>query len=285
MKNENKLVTIIIYVLLGAISFVMIYPFLWMLFGSFKSGAEIVQNPLSLLPKEWTLSGYQSIMEMSGYSIWHYILNSFIIAGGVTFVVVLSTSLAGYALYRKRDLPLFNFIEKSFLISLMYPAVLLLIPLYVIVIQSGFLYGENNFAGIILASSTGAWGAALPFFLFRQFFSSVSYSLVEAAIIDGASETKLFFRIMVPIMKPVFSTALLISFLTSWGFWLSTQMLSMDMSTFNLASMLVNINSELGVDLSKTAALSTVLTLPVVVVFLFTQRKVMEGIAAGSVKG
>ena len=170
------------------------------------------------------------------------------------------------------------------MISLMYPAVLLLIPLYVIVIKSG-LYGTDNFMGIILASATGAWGAALPYFLFKQFFASVPYSLVEAANIDGATERQIFFKVMCPVMKPVFSTAILISFLTSWGLWLPVLMLSKDMSTYTLAAMLVNLNSDLGVDLSQTAALSTIITLPVVAIFLVTQRKVMDGIAAGSVKG
>lgn len=283
--KDKKLVTVMVYAVLIGITIIMVYPFVWMLFGSFKSNTEIVQNPLTLLPKEWSLEGYRSIQTLGGYSIWHYFLNSVMISAGTTILVVLSTALGGYALYRKRDLPLFGFLEKIFMVSLMYPAVLLLIPLYVIIVQSKILYGTGNFWGIILASSTGAWGAALPFFLFKQFFASVPYSLVEAATIDGASEASIFFRVMCPVMKPVFSTSILISFLTSWGLWLPVLMLSKDMSTYTLAAMLVNLNSDLGVDLSQTAALSTVVTLPVVVIFLLTQRKVMEGIAAGSVKG
>lgn len=283
--KDKRMVTDLVYALLICITVVMIYPFVWMLFGSFKSNTEIVQNPLAFLPEKWSLDGYRAIATLGGYPIWHYFINSVIISVGTTVLVVLSTALGGYALYRKRDLPLFGFFEKVFLISLMYPAVLLLIPLYVIIVQSKVLYGTGNFWGIILASSTGAWGAALPFFLFKQFFASVPYSLVEAATIDGASEPAIFFRVMCPVMKPVFSTSILISFLTSWGLWLPVLMLSKDMSTYTLAAMLVNLNSDLGVDLSQTAALSTVVTLPVVVIFLLTQRKVMEGIAAGSVKG
>lgn len=283
--RDKKLVTVLVYALLTGITVIMIYPFVWMLFGSFKSNTEIIQNPLALLPKKWSLDGYRAIASLGGYSIWHYFVNSVIISVGTTVLVVLSTALGGYALYRKRDLPLFGFFEKVFLISLMYPAVLLLIPLYVIIVESKVLYGTGNFWGIILASATGAWGAALPFFLFKQFFASVPYSLVEAATIDGASETAIFFKVMCPVMKPVFSTSVLISFLTSWGLWLPVLMLSKDMSTYTLAAMLVNLNSDLGVDLSQTAALSTVVTIPVVLIFLLTQRKVMEGIAAGSVKG
>lgn len=283
--KTRKGIALLVYVILSIISFVMVYPFLWMFFASFKTNMDIVQNPLYLFPQKWTLDGYRAIQIMSGYSIWHYLKNSFIIAGGTTLLVILSTSMGGYALYRKRTLPLFSIIEKSFMVSLMYPAVLLLIPLYVIVVQSKVLYGSGNYLGIILASATGAWGAALPFFLFKQFFASVPYSLIEASTIDGASEKQIFFRVICPIMRPVISTATLISFLTNWGLWLPVLMLSKDMSTYTLASMLVNINSELGVDLSQTAALSTVVTLPVIVLFLLTQRKVMEGIAAGSVKG
>lgn len=284
-KKKSRVSTVVIFVILTIVSFIMVYPFLWMIFSSFKTNADIIQNPLQLIPEQWTTSGYEAIAEMSGYSVWHYLKNSLIISIGITLVVVLSTAMGGYALYRNKRLPFFGIFEKSFMISLMYPAVLLLIPLYVMVVKSDLLYGSGNYLGIILASATGAWGAALPFFLFKQFFASVPYSLVEASIIDGANEWQIFFRVLCPIMKPVISTAVLISFLTSWGLWLPVLMLSKDMSTYTLASMLVNINSELGVDLSQTAALSTVVTLPVIVIFLLTQRKVMDGIAAGSVKG
>jgi multiple sugar transport system permease protein len=283
--KTSKTVTAVLTVILSIVSFVMIYPFLWMFFASFKTNADIVQNPLFLIPQKWTLDGYRKIQNMGGYPVLHYMKNSVIVAGCTTLLVVLSTSMGGYALYRKRNLPLFGIFEKSFMISLMYPAVLLLIPLYVIVVQSKILYGTGNFAGIILASATGAWGAALPFFLFKQFFASVPYSLVEASTIDGATEPQIFFRVMCPVMRPVLSTAFLISFLTNWNLWLPVLMLSKDMSTYTLDAMLVNINSDLGVDLSQTAALSTVITLPVIIIFLLTQRKVMDGIAAGSVKG
>ncbi|MDD3456446.1 carbohydrate ABC transporter permease [Sphaerochaeta sp.] len=280
----NKLVALVLHMVLALVALVMLYPFLWMVFSSFKTNAEIVQNPLSLFPKAWSPVGYRNIAVLGGNSIWHYFKNSVIIAVSISCLTVLATSFGGYALYRNRKLPFFALIEKSFMVSMMYPAVLLLIPLYVVVVKMG-LYGTNNFGGIILASSTGAWGAALPFFLAKQFFASVPYALIEAATIDGANEMQIFRRVMLPVMFPVLATSFLISFLTSWGTWLPVLMLSKDMSTYTLAAMLVNLNSDLGVDLSQTAALSTVLTLPVVLVFLITQRRVMDGIAAGSVKG
>lgn len=282
--KRNRLMTCLVYLALILISFLMVYPFLWMLFGSFKTNQEIIQYPLSLLPRRWVLTGWQGILTLSGNPLGHYFKNSIIISGGSTLLVVLATSLGGYALYRKGNLPGFSLIQTSFSVSMMYPAVLLLIPLYIVVVQLK-LYGTNNFLGIILASSTGAWGAALPFFLFKNFFQSLPYDLIESATIDGATEFQIFFRIVTPVMYPVFTTATLISFLSSWGLWLPVLMLSKDMSTYNLAAMLVNLNSDLGVDLSMTAALSTAISLPVVIIFLITQRKVMEGIAAGSVKG
>lgn len=282
MKN-NKILTILLLSVLTLVSLIMLYPFIWMFLSSFKSNLEIVQDPLSLVPKKFTLEGYNSIKTLSGNSLWHYFKNSLIISIGTTIIVVISTSLGGYALFRKSDLPLFRFVERGFMISVMYPAVLLLIPLFVIVNKFN-MYGTNNYIGIILASSTGAWGAALPFFLFRNFFSSIPFAIIEAANIDGATEVQLLTKIVMPLMMPVVGTAVLISFLSNWGAWLPVLMLSKDMSTYTLSSMLVNLNSELGVDLSKTAALSTIITLPVVIVFLITQKKVLDGIAAGSVK-
>lgn len=284
IENNNKKSLILNYILLSLIALIMLYPFFWMLFGSFKSNTEIVNNQLSLFPKKWTLEGYKNIAILGGNSIFLYFKNSVIVAFSIAIITVLFTSLGGYVLYRCPKLPFIGFIEKSFMISMMYPAVLLLIPLYVIVVKMG-LYGTNNFSGIILSSCTGAWGAALPYFLFRQFFSSVPYSLTEAGTIDGASEWQIFSKLILPSMRPVITTSFLVAFLTGWGNWLPVLMLSKDMSTYTLAAMLVNLNSDLGVDLSMTAALSTIVTLPVVIVFLLTQNRVMDGIAAGSVKG
>ena len=81
--KTNKAVTVLVYALLTIISFIMIYPFLWMLFGSFKTNQDLIQNPLSLLPEKWVLSGWQGIMTLSGNSLWHYFKNSIIIAGVV----------------------------------------------------------------------------------------------------------------------------------------------------------------------------------------------------------
>lgn len=100
----NKFAAAIAYAVLILISFVMIYPFLWMFFSSFKTNLEIMQDPLSLWPKEWVLTGYQNIATLAGNSIWHYIKNSLILSIGTTLVVVLSTALGGYALYRNRRL-------------------------------------------------------------------------------------------------------------------------------------------------------------------------------------
>ncbi len=284
VESRNKKEVVFNYILLTIIALIMLYPFFWMFFGSFKSNSEIINNQLSLFPQKWTIEGYKNISIIGGNSIFLYFRNSIIVAISIAVITVLFSSLGGYVLYRCPKLPFIGFIEKSFMISMMYPAVLLLIPLYVIVVKMG-LYGTNNFSGIILASCTGAWGAALPYFLFRQFFASVPYSLTEAGTIDGANEWQIFSKLIFPSMRPVITTAFLIAFLTGWGNWLPVLMLSKDMSTYTLAAMLVNLNSDLGVDLSMTAALSTIVTLPVVIVFLLTQNRVMDGIAAGSVKG
>ena len=102
--KQNRFITWIAYGVLIIISFIMVYPFLWMLFGSFKTNQEIIQYPLSLIPQKWVLNGWKGILTLSGNSLWHYFKNSIIISGGSTLLVVLATSLGGYALYRKGSL-------------------------------------------------------------------------------------------------------------------------------------------------------------------------------------
>jgi len=155
-------------------------------------------------------------------------------------------------------------------------------PLYIITHQFGLL---GSYAGIILVLTSGAWGGALPFFLFRQFFGKIPHELIESAQVDGAREGQILLRIVLPMAKSIFGTVGLISFMINWGFWLPVLMLSNDVKTYTLSAALVNLNSELGVNFQQTMALATVVTVPIVVVFLLTQRRVMEGMAAGALKG
>lgn len=260
------------------VSLLFIYPFLWMIASSFKSTKDILQKPLQLVSSNLTVAAYQSLEQVAGNPLWLYAFNSLFIVGAATLLTVLITSLGAYAIWRKPHLPLFGLVEKLFLISIMYPYILLLMPVYVIMFRIGLL---GTRLGIILFLTLGP----IQFFLFREFFSKIPRELIESAHIDGAKELNIFSSIIAPMARPVFLTVLLISFILIWENWFPVLVISTSMKTYTLPVVLFNFDSQLEVNFPEIMALATVVSLPIMVVFFLTQRRVMEGFAAGSVKG
>src|SRR5207248_2303687 len=115
----------------------------------------------------------------------------------------------------------------------------------------------------------------LVFFIFVQFFASIPREIIEAASVDGASEWQILLRIVLPIARPVILTATLIAFLLNWKQWFPILVLSTNNDTYTLPVALISLNSEYGVNFQATMALATLTVLPVVVLFLLTQRRVM----------
>ena len=125
----------------------------------------------------------------------------------------------------------------------------------------------------------------LVFFIFVQFFRSIPAEMIEAAKIDGASEWQILLLVIVPIARPVITTAVLIAFLMNWKQWFPVMVLSTSPDTYTLPVALISLNSEYGINFQATMALATITVIPVVVLFFITQRRVMDSFMAGGVKG
>lgn len=266
------------YIVAVIISVVFVYPFVWMFANSFKTTREILQFPLRLFPERFTFSAYEALAAIGGNPISLYLYNSLLIVGAATVLATLVTSLGAYAIWRKPHLPLFSLIEKLFLLSIMYPYILLLMPVYVIMFRLGLL---GSRIGIILFLTLGP----VQYFLFREFFSKIPKELVESGQMDGAREIQTFSYIVAPMARPVFLTVFLLSFILNWENWFPVLIISTSMKTYTLPVVLFNFDSQLEVNFPEIMALATVVSIPIMVVFLLTQRRVIEGFAAGSVKG
>lgn len=280
-QKKTMILTILLYLSLTVLAVIMLFPYIWMLANSFRSSADIVSHPLSLFDGNFTLQAYRSIEMPGGRPITQYLCNSLIITICSVVLSLMICSLGSYALTRKPKLPGFRVTMAFFLVSIMYPWALLVIPLYTIVFNLGLL---GTHIGIILAI-TGGTGIALPVFIFLQFFKSIPYEVIEYADVEGASEFTILMKIVIPMARPVYTTVALITFMTNWGEWFYVMVLSNTMDTATLPVALMNSNSELGVELNSIMALASVISVPVIILFVFTQRRVMEGIAQGSVKG
>ncbi|MGF1475141.1 MAG: carbohydrate ABC transporter permease [Geminicoccaceae bacterium] len=266
------------YGIASLVSLVFLYPFWWMFVSSFRDAEAILTRPLRLLPESFSLKAYGEIARIGGTPLSTFVWNSLFITIISTILAVVIAALGAYALTRRPDLRGFRFIRYGFLLTIMYPYMLLVIPVYIVMYYLGLL---GSYTGIILFLSLGP----IQFFLFEQFFRTLPKEMIEAALVDGAGELQVLFRIVLPVCWPVVGTVTLITFLLNWSQWFPVLVISRSPSTYTLPTALLMLNSELGVNFQGIMALATLTTLPVVVVFLATQRRVMQGMAAGAVKG
>ncbi len=275
---KKSISTTLAYVGMTLLSLVFLYPFYWLVISSFRTQSAMLTNPLRLLPESFDLAAYRAIRMIGGVPVELYMLNSLAITLASTVLAVLITALGAYAIYRKSNLPGFKVLQFGFLITMMYPAMLLVIPTYLVLFHVGLL---GTYTGIILMLSF----QPILFLMFVQFFRSIPKELIESARMDGASELQILFRIVLPISKPILYTVFLIGFLLNWKQWLPILVISASPEQYTLPVALLAMNSEYGVNFQSTMALAALTTIPIVILFLLTQKRVIGGFIAGAVKG
>lgn len=266
------------YAIASLCSLFFLYPYWWMLLGAFRPAEAVLTAPLRLWPETLDFSAYRDLATVGGVSIWRYLINSIVITVASTALGVGITAIGAYAITRRPDLMAFRILRSGFLLTMMYPYMLLVIPVYIVVFKLGLL---GTYAGIILFLSLGP----VQFFLFEQFFRSIPGEVIEAAIVDGASEWEVFRHIVIPMAMPVVATVTIITFLLNWAQWFPVLVISRSPDTYTLPVALLNMTGELGVNFQGIMALAALTTVPATVVFLLAQRRVMQGMADGAVKG
>jgi len=242
------------YAAAGAASVFFLYPYLWMLLSSFRTTAEVLRAPLRLWPERFDPSGFASILQMGDLSLLRAAANSLAITTASTVLAVLITALGAYAITRRPRAAAFRLLRYGFLLTMMYPYMLLVIPVYIVVYKLGLLGG---YSGIVLFLALGP----VQFFLFEQFFRALPAEVIEAA------------------------TVAIITFLLNWAQWFPTLVISTDSDTWTLPVALLNLNGELGSNFQGIMALAVVTTVPVAALFIAAQRQVMQGMTEGAVKG
>jgi ABC-type glycerol-3-phosphate transport system permease component len=260
------------------VSLVCLYPFFWMVVSAFRTSKAILASPQRPWPENFSFDVFSDLAQIGGTSLWVYASNSVLITTASTMLSVLITALGAYALVRRPDFWLFKALRMGFMATIMYPYMLLVIPVYLVMYKIGLL---GSYAGIVLFLAVGP----IQFFLFEQFFRTLPRSVLEAAVVDGATERQILFQVVMPMAAPAVATASIITFLLNWSQWLPVLVVSKSPATYTLPVALMNLNGELGVNFQGIMALSALTTLPVILFFLMTQRRVMTGMTAGAVKG
>ena len=262
------------YVLLIAGAVIMLAPRAWMLLASFKTLPEILAFPPTLLPEQINLDNYRAVFETAEFT--RYFVNSVIVAVVSVGSVLLTSSLAGYA-FAKFTFPGHNVLFIGVLATLMIPFQVRVIPLYVL---ASDLHLLNTYAGLVMPTLVDAFGV----FLMRQYMLSIPSELIESARADGAGEIRIFFSIVLPLCKPALSALTIFTLVISWESFLWPLLVASTPDMYTLPLGLAQFAGRFvdRTDLQMAAATMTVL--PLLIAFLFMQKRFIEGMATTGMK-
>ena len=264
-----------LYAVMAAGLVVVIIPFVWMVVSSFKPEAEVRSIPPTWWPESVTTENYQLLFTQLDFPT--FFMNSAIVAIVTAAGNMVFCSMLGYAL-AKLHFPGKKLVFALVLGTLMIPGVVTFIPLFVLTTNIGL---ANSLPGMILPFLAGPFGV----FLMRQYILSLPDELIQAARVDGAGELRIFFSVILPLCGPAVATLGVLTFLTSWNNFLWPLVIATDESKYTLPVALALY--AVGQNATKYGLLlagSVVVVLPVLVVFLILQRRIMQGIAMTGIK-
>ncbi len=266
---------ILLYVVLVLIALFFVLPLLWMLSTAFKPFAEWVQP--NWIPRNPTLANFTSIFADPSLPAVRWFLNSLGIAVAFTALVVGIDALAAYA-YARMEFPGRNLLFGLLLATLVMPGIMFLVPNYLTINALGWL---DSYQGVIAPGLSGVFGV----FFLRQFFQSIPRELEEAARIDGANTWTTFWRIALPLSQGALATLAVITFLESWNSFLWPLLVLNDRELQTLPVGLATLQGQYTFDYGKLMAGATITALPVLIIYTFLQRYIVQSVAMTGLKG
>lgn len=263
-----------LYVLMLVSCAVMLVPFIWMVTTAFKTEAEALMSPPKWIPSSLQWRNFSDAWNAAPFGM--YFLNSFFMAITTTLGEVFTTILAAYAFAKMKFFGK-NVVFAILLGTLMIPGQMLLLPNYVTMARLGWL---NSYKALIIPWLVSVFGI----FLLRQFFRGIPDELRDSARIDGCGRFRFLFTIVVPLSKPAIFTVALLKFLGSWNSfqWVLIMTTSPEMRTVPVG--LQVFSSEIGTAYEQLMAASVLAIIPILILFLFTQKQFIQGIARTGIK-
>jgi multiple sugar transport system permease protein len=263
-----------VYILAAALGITMLVPFVWMISTSLMDEFEVFQFPPRLWPTDPVWSNYPNALTAAPFA--RFFLNSVIMSLFILTGHLFTAATAGYAFARLR-FPGRDKVFILFLANLMVPVIVLLIPRFLLVNALGWV---DTYMGLIITELVGVWGI----FLMRQYFLSIPRELEDAARIDGAGEWQVFWKVALPLSKPALATVALFSFVETWKSFLWPLIVTRSMA---MRPVEVGIATFHGLYLSNwpyQMAAAVVAVVPILLLFLFTQRYFVRGIQLAGLK-
>lgn len=250
-------------------------PFVWMVAASFMMPGHASRVPLAWVPDPFSLSAYTALFTRLDFT--RPFVNSLCVAALVTACSLIVNSLAGFAFakyrFRGKD-PLFG----ALLAAMVIPGQVTMLPVFLLLNKLGML---NTYWSLVVPGLASVFGI----YLFKQYFETIPDELIESARIDGCSDWQIYWRIMLPLARPIVITLAVFTFMGAWNDFMWPLVVMSDSASYTLPVALANLVGEHQADTELMMAGAVVTTLPVVVLFLCLQRYYMEGLTAGAVKG
>jgi multiple sugar transport system permease protein len=262
------------YVILAAGALVMLLPFAWMVSTSFKRGDATFVTPPQLLPTAPTLDNYAKVFD--SVPMGQFLINSIFVSVTSTVLMVLFCAMSGYAFarisFKGREILFY-----AYLATLMIPQQVTLTPLFIIMTWLGW---TNTYQALILPASFGAFGT----FLLRQFFLRLPKEIEEAAFMDGAGYIRIFFTIAIHLARPALATLAVFAFMASWNSFLWPLIITSDQSMMTLPLGLSALQGRWSTDWNVLMAGTVVGTLPIIALYVFAQKYIIQGLATTGFK-
>ena len=268
-----------LFIHLAIIAFVVVcvYPLLRILSVSIRPGDKLISTDLSLIPPGATFAAYVRLIKETLFLRWLW--NSLLITVATSFIGVSLASTAAYAFSR------FKFGGKKgglilLLSTQMIPAGMLILPLFLMIMKLGLM---NTYLGIIIAYSV----SSLPFsiWILKGYYDTIPRSLEEAALVDGTSQLGAFYRVILPLSTPALSIAFLFNFTTAWNEYLVARVVLFSSKQYTWTLGLFELQGQYITQWGMFAAGSMLVTVPVLIVFLYSSKWLISGLTLGSVKG
>lgn len=276
-KRTRILQSLLSYAVLVVFAIISLFPIWQVVNISLRPGHQLLSTVLELIPSNATLNNYFNLLTQRDFFLW--MGNSALISLAVTLTGVALASTAGYAFSR------FRFTGKNFgllalLTTQMFPATMLLLPMYIMLINLGLI---NSYLGIIIVYSA----TALPFCIWtmKGYYDTIPISLEESARIDGCSHFIAFYRVILPLATPALVITALFSFMTAWSEYLVAAQILQATDLWTLPLGLKSFEASMSTEWGLYGAASLFVMIPVVILFLLLSRYLISGLTLGSVKG
>lgn len=272
-KKQTKIYKVILGVFLILASIFTLFPIVWMLLSSVKSQTELMQFPPTIFPKNITFENFEQLFTQMNFV--QYLFNTLIVVFWSFFGMFLSAG-AGYAFAK------FKFKGKSFLFylvlaTMMIPGQVTMIPVYLLLNAIGL---TNTMTGVVLPGLVGAFSI----FLFRQFMSGISTEMLEAARLEGASEWTIFWKIIIPVSKPILAVQGILTFIAGWNSFLWPLIIANDQNKYTLSVGLQLLKGQYTANYGLQMAGSAFMVIPIIIVYMIFQKYFLEGFNVSGMK-